>query len=111
MSVKEFWEDNPDLFWAYRFSYITKMKNEQEMFNYNAWLQGLYFYDALTASLNNAFSKTKVSYTKEPYAPKKETPKQEQQNALVGQLMARVKQVQAIKGEKKENSTSTNESR
>ena len=30
MSVKEFWEDNPDLFWAYRFSYYEKIKNEQE---------------------------------------------------------------------------------
>ena len=31
MSVKEFWEDDPDLFWAYRFSYFEKIKTEQEM--------------------------------------------------------------------------------
>lgn len=38
MSVKEFWEDDPDLFWAYRFSYYIKQKEEQEKFNSNAWL-------------------------------------------------------------------------
>ena len=111
MSVKEFWEDDPDLFWAYRFSYLNKLKTEQEIFNNKAWLQGMYFYDAISASLNNAFSKTKVSYAKEPYSEKEEVTREEQQNALVTQLMARVKQVQAIKGEKEENSTPTNESR
>ncbi len=30
MSVKEFWEEDPDLFWAYRFSYIERIKFENE---------------------------------------------------------------------------------
>ena len=62
MSVKEFWEDNPDLFWAYRFSYYTKLKNEQEIFNNNAWLQGAYFYEAISVALCNSFSKQKIEY-------------------------------------------------
>ena len=47
MSVKEFWEDDPNLFWAYRFYYYNKMTNQQEIFNYNAWLQGAYIYEAI----------------------------------------------------------------
>lgn len=67
MSVKEFWEDNPDLFWAYRFSYYERLKTEQEIFNNNAWLQGAYFNEAVTVALCNAFSKQKVEYSKQPY--------------------------------------------
>ena len=32
MSVKEFWEDSPDLFWAYRFSYYKKKLEELTKF-------------------------------------------------------------------------------
>ncbi|MBS7020359.1 MAG: hypothetical protein KH135_00595, partial [Firmicutes bacterium] len=67
MSVKEFWEDDPDLFWAYRFSYFERLRAEQEMFNHNAWLQGLYFHEAISISLNNAFSDKKLQYTNKPY--------------------------------------------
>jgi len=42
MSVKEFWEDSPDLFWAYRFSFFERIKSMQEINNYNSWLQGAY---------------------------------------------------------------------
>ena len=35
MSIKEFWEDDPELFWAYRFSYIQTKKQEQELNNNN----------------------------------------------------------------------------
>ena len=53
MSVKEFWEDDPNLFWAYRFSYYNKMTDKQEIFNYNAWLQGAYIYEAVQGLLTN----------------------------------------------------------
>lgn len=71
MSVKEFWEDDPDLFWAYRFSYFEKIKTEQEIFNNNAWLQGAYFHEAITVALCNAFSKQKVKYSENHTALKK----------------------------------------
>ena len=29
MTAKEFWEDDPALFWSYRISYMQKKKNEQ----------------------------------------------------------------------------------
>ena len=50
MSVKEFWEDNPDLFWAYRFSYYERLRINQEIFNNNAWLQGAYVQDAVSVA-------------------------------------------------------------
>ena len=106
MSVKEFWEDNPDLFWAYRFSYYTSKKTEQEMFNNNAWLQGAYFHEAVAVALCNAFSKNKIEYSKKPYDfnVKKEDTKKIQQENFINQLKKRVGEVQAIKGK---NSSTT----
>ncbi len=109
MTAKEFWEDDPDLFWAYRFSYFEKIKAEQEIFNYNAWLQGAYFYDAIATALNNSFTSSKVDYPKVPYgtnAPKTNTNfVKEKQNTLVSNIKARAEQVQAIMG--KNNSSTT----
>lgn len=112
MSVKEFWEDSPDLFWAYRFSYFEKMKVEQEIFDNNAWLQGAYFYEAISVALNNAFSKTKTEYTKQPYGTynKIET-KEQESNALVAKLKGRVFQVQSILKNDKKNKPINGENR
>ena len=78
MSVKEFWEDNPDLFWAYRFSYYTNMKREQEDMNFKAWLQGAYFHEAVSIALANSFGKgKKVSYSTKPYNLTKEDEEKE----------------------------------
>ncbi len=112
MSVKEFWEDNPDLFWAYRFSYYTKLKNEQEMFNNNAWLQGAYFHEAISVALCNAFSKQKVEYSKHPYNfNQKEETKEQQSNALVEKLKGRVSQVQTILNDNKKQQVIVGEKR
>lgn len=101
MSVKEFWEDDPDLFWAYRFSYFTKLKSEQEIFNNNAWLQGAYFHEAITVALCNAFSKSKVEYSKQPYgferAKNTEEQKKKQIEMDVADVKARIAQVNAIR--------------
>lgn len=109
MSVKEFWEDNPDLFWAYRFSYYTRLKTEQEIFNNNAHLQGAYFFDAISVALCNAFSKTKVEYPKQPYgferAEMTEEKKKQQIEMNVADIKARIAQVNAIR----KNSTTKGE--
>lgn len=109
MSVKEFWEDNPDLFWAYRFSYYTKLKTEQEIFNNRAHLQGAYFFDAISTALCNAFSKSKVEYPKQPYgferAEMTEEKKKRQIEMNVADIKARIAQVNAIK----KNSTTKGE--
>lgn len=101
MSVKEFWEDNPDLFWAYRFSYYNKTKEQQEIFNGNAWLQGAYFYEAISVALNNAFNKEKINYPDKPYNLNKKGDKEEQKEKQiemqVADIKARISQVNAIK--------------
>ncbi len=55
MSYKEFWEEDPEIFWAYRFFYYSKQKEEAERINFSAWLNGLYVYNAVAISLHNSF--------------------------------------------------------
>lgn len=57
MSTREFWSEEPELLWTYRKSYIEKLKLQQELDNYNAWLIGLYNFDALSKSLYNSFGR------------------------------------------------------
>ena len=117
MPVKDFWENDPELFWAYRFSYINKMKRNNDIFNYNAWLQGLYFYEAVSVSLANSFGKTKLEYSKEPYGLKpkkrrKSKPKMTEQEIATIELKGRVAQVQALwKNKEKGKESSTTEKR
>ena len=100
MSVKEFWEDDPNLFWAYRFSYYERIKNEQETFNYNAWLQGIYFYNAISIALSNGFGKSHYKYPDKPFGVElqksKENSKETQAEIQSANIRARVKQVQEI---------------
>lgn len=113
MSVKDFWENDPELFWAYRFSYINKLKRESELNNYNAWLQGMYFFEGITIALANSFGKADYKYPTEPYGM--ETEKEEQMSEkekLVVELKGRVAQVQALwKQKEKGEESSTTEKR
>jgi hypothetical protein len=66
MSSAEYWEGDPSLARYYRKAYKIK----QEEINNNAWLQGLYIYDAVSTAMHNALrgknSKAR-EYTKQPY--------------------------------------------
>ena len=53
MTPAQFWEESPYLAVAYRDAY--KLRREEQ--NEQAWLQGLYVYDALAVALSNAFAK------------------------------------------------------
>ena len=53
MSYEQYWDKPPILAVAYREAY--KLKREIE--NEQAWLQGIYFYDAFAVCLSNAFAK------------------------------------------------------
>ncbi len=97
MSVKEFWEEDPDLFWAYRFSYIERIKFENEDKNQTAWLQGAYIYEAVSIALANAFSKQKLNYSKLPYGVKVEEDKEKMLEVQVAEIKARIKQINKIK--------------
>ena len=69
MSYAEYWEGDPKLAQYYRKAYHIK----QEEINNNAWLQGMYIYDAVSTALHNAlrgFGKSKPpakDYAKQPY--------------------------------------------
>lgn len=106
MSVKEFWEDNPDLFWAYRFSYYTKMKSDQEALNFQLWLQGAYFHEAVSVALANSFGKgKKISYTTKPYNLTKEDEEKEiaeKSKELEIRIKNRISEMQKIKGKENE---------
>ncbi len=90
MSNKEFWEDDPELLWAYRKSYMEKMKLQQEIDNFNAWLHGLYIYNAVSISLYNGFGKGQAkSYITKPYDFSKTAEEQEveeRENSIKEQL-------------------------
>lgn len=66
MSSTEFWEEEPQLYWAYRFSYEKKIemqqKAEEEKMKFVCWLQGKTNELAFTVALNNALNKRKIEY-------------------------------------------------
>ena len=57
MSNKEFWNDEPELLWAYRKSYMGKLEFENEKMNIQCWLEGLYVYGAVNTVMYNMFKK------------------------------------------------------
>lgn len=69
MSSAEYWSGDPSLVRYYRKAYKIK----QEQINNNAWLQGMYIYDAFSTALFN-FSRSLAknppaakTYTQQPY--------------------------------------------
>ena len=82
MPTAEFWCEEPDLLWTYRTFYIEKMKIQAETNNYNAWLNGLYIYDAITKGLYNSFGRDKgkkvIDYVEKPYEFVKENKTEEE---------------------------------
>ena len=66
MSSAEYWSGDSSLVRYYRKAYKIK----QEEINNNAWLQGMYIYDAVSTALHNALrgKNTKArEYAKQPY--------------------------------------------
>ena len=82
MSSKEFWEEDTQLYWAYRTFYLQKTKTDTELMNYEAWLFGNYTCMAVSVALNNAFSKKKTEYPDKPFGMEKEKAKNKLQKEL-----------------------------
>lgn len=61
MTSEEFWEDDPQLYWSYRISFMKKLELEQkqtmEYIKYSSWLNGNMNCMAHSISLGNSFSK------------------------------------------------------
>ena len=65
MTPTQYWEESPYLAVAYRKAYRLKREAENEQ----AWLQGLYVFDAFAVCLANVFSKRgakKQTYIEKP---------------------------------------------
>lgn len=111
MSSKEFWNEEPELLWAYRKSYIDQLKMQNEMSNYNAWLNGVYVFDAVSKSIYNAFGRKEtqqaLNYIEKPYdfneKPKsKEEKEKEQQLKLEEQIRESLQRTKNILKRNKE---------
>ena len=65
MSVQEFWNEDPDLLWVYRNSYLKKQEQyinlQKEMINFQTWLQGFYNQRAIASNFNE-----KIKYFDKP---------------------------------------------
>lgn len=48
MSSKEFWEDDPQLYWAYRTFYFKKLEEQEIRMDYECWLNGFYTHNAIS---------------------------------------------------------------
>ena len=105
MSTTEFWEDAPDLFWAYRFSYVNKLKEQRNLNNFNAWLQGAYFYEAISVSLSNAFGNKKTPYRDKPFDFNidSSTKNKNEKSVLDEQIKARAEKIKKLLGGATEN--------
>lgn len=93
MTYEEFWEKDPDLVKSYRRADKIKRNND----NFDKWLQGKYFYDALimVSPLLHAFSsETKpIDYHEKPLPLTKEEAErqeEERQKAKFEQLFAKM---------------------
>lgn len=68
MSSEEFWEQDPQLYWAFRTFYLKQKELEQqekvEYMKYTAWLNGNLTYIGVATALNNSFSKSKKEFPK-----------------------------------------------
>ena len=99
MPIVEFWEEEPDLLWTYRKSYIEQKKMESEMLNYSAWLNGLYVYDAISVVAHNILSKQGTSpknYFEKPLELNVNISEEEKRKKLEDSIRKSLKQKQEI---------------
>ena len=75
MSSDEFWNQNPRRILSYIEANRLRMERKEHVdaqtIDYQAWLTGLYCYQAFGTVASNAFSKgAKAQYTKQPISQK-----------------------------------------
>lgn len=62
MTYEQFWYGDPYLVVLFRKAHELQVEQR----NQELWLQGLYFYNAVSVAINNAFSKQKQKYINKP---------------------------------------------
>ena len=101
MSTTEFWEQEPDLLWAYHKSFLERMKVEQSTNNFNAWLQGMYIFDGVSKAIYNSFGRKSgqriLEYVPKPYEfDTKEKDELERIQEMEERIRARNKEIAQI---------------
>ena len=103
MPLQEFWNEDPDLLWTYRTSYLEKEKQkieiQKEMINFQAWLQGLYNYNAI----GSVFSKNGKYLSQPLELNEKPKNKKEEKLAIAQRIKERTMQGKAILQQRSEN--------
>lgn len=62
MSSYDFWENDPQLYWAYRTFYLKQKEVEQEQMKYEIWLKGSIDFMATSMAIQNSFGKANNKY-------------------------------------------------
>lgn len=107
MSNKEFWEEDPELLWAYRKSYLDKFKLDKQISNFNAWLYGLYVFRAIQVSLYNQLGRKEtqpaLNYYEEPidFSKTKADIEREERLAIEEKIRERNRQIKEMLKQKK----------
>lgn len=87
MSSTDFWENDPQLYWAYRTFYLKKNEMDVELTKYNAWLNGNMQSTGTTIAIARTFGNNKqIQYPdyEEIFNknPNKKLSKEEEQNYI-----------------------------
>lgn len=90
--------------------YIDKIKIQKELENQQAWLQGLYIFNAISVSLYNSFGRKETqpaqSYMESPidfdHIKSKEEIEKERQLEMEERIRERSRQIQAMLNKKQE---------
>ena len=64
MSSEEFWEDDPQLYWAYRTFYLKQKEEEIQLMRHSCWLQGNLNYVGFKIALSKLFKSNDIEYPK-----------------------------------------------
>ena len=62
MSSEEFWENDPQLYWAYRTFYLKQKEEEIKAIQHKVWLQGELNYVGFKIALSKLFKSNNVEY-------------------------------------------------
>lgn len=99
MPLQEFWNDDPDLLWVYRNSYINKIEETAKIKNEEAWLQGYYTYIAICT----AFNKNETYPLQPKELQKKPLSKIEKNKEVENKIKTQLMNAQALLNQRREN--------
>lgn len=104
MTYEQYWEGDSKLVIAYREAYKLRRKTENE----NAWLQGLYFYDAFAVVMSKVFSKHGAKQTEYlqrpldifPLTEEEKKQREAEENAKIQRVMEEMARRQRLEKQK-----------